>query len=409
MKYGLVGRRLVHSLSPLIHTKTGALPYELCELEPECIERFFEKREFDGINVTIPYKTEAFRLCDELSPLAKRIGAVNTVVKRCDGTLYGDNTDYYGLRCMFEQNNICPEGKKALILGTGGSSLTARAVLEDLGAKEIINISRSGENNYSNLSLHSDASVIVNTTPVGMFPDKIKDCPVDLDIFPSCEGVVDLIFNPLSTALVLEAKKRNIKAVGGMTMLVRQGFRAAEQFLGCSYTEEQMIQAEKEVLEKVKNIVLVGMPGCGKSTLGRLLSEKLGREFIDTDSIIEEKYGNIPEIFKNHGEEYFRCIESDAVFEASIKQGKIIATGGGAVLKEENRRYLRHNSTVIFLNRDIKALPKDGRPLSQGNNALEEMYKKRLPLYRQACDYELDIQNDITENLNNLSAIIKNM
>ncbi len=407
MKYGLLGRRLPHSLSPLIHTKTGALPYELCELEPECVAEFFEKREFDGINVTIPYKTEAFRLCDELSPLAERIGAVNTVVKRRDGTLYGDNTDYYGLRCMFEKNGISPKGKKALILGTGGSSLTARAVLCDLGADEIINISRSGENNYSNLHLHSDASVIVNTTPVGMFPDKIKDCPVDLDIFPMCEGVVDLIFNPLNTALVLEAKKRGIKATGGIMMLVRQGFRAAEQFLSCSYTEEEMTKAEQEVLETVENIVLVGMPGCGKSTLGRLLSEKLGCEFIDTDSMIEEKYGNIPDIFAKHGEEYFRCLESDAVFEASIKQGKIIATGGGAVLREENRRYLHHNGKVIFLNRDINALPKNGRPLSQGDNALAEMYKTRLPIYRQMCDFEINVQNDISENINNLLELIK--
>lgn len=407
MKYGLIGRKLPHSLSPLIHTKTGAEPYELCELEPECVEDFFKKRDFDGINVTIPYKTEAFRLCDELSPLAKRIGAVNTVVKRGDGTLYGDNTDYYGLYCMFEKNGISPAGKKALILGTGGSSLTARAVLDDLGAREIINISRSGENNYSNLDLHSDASVIVNTTPVGMFPDKIKDCPVDLDIFPDCEGVVDLIFNPLNTALVLEAKKRGIKATGGMTMLVRQGFRAAEQFLSCTYTEEQMKKAERDVLEKVENIVLVGMPGSGKSTLGRLLSEKLGREFVDTDALIEKKYGSIPEIFEKHGEEYFRNLESEAVFEVSVKQGKIIATGGGAVLREENRRYLHHNGAVIFLNRDINALPTEGRPLSHGNNALEQMYKKRLPIYRQTCDFEIQVQNDITENINNLLELIK--
>ncbi len=407
MKYGLLGRRLPHSLSPLIHTKTGALPYELFEIEPECVEEFFKKREFDGINVTIPYKKTVLEFCDELSPLAKRIGAVNTVVKRCDGTLYGDNTDYYGLYCTFEKNGISPKGKKALILGTGGSSLTARAVLEDLGAGQIVYISRSGENNYSNLHLHADAAVIVNTTPVGMFPDRIKESPLDLGIFPNLQGVVDIIFNPLSTALVLDARQRGIKTSGGMTMLVRQGFRAAEQFLSCSYTEEEMEKAEREVLETVGNIVLVGMPGCGKSTLGKLLSETLGREFIDTDALIEEKHGNIPEIFKNHGEEYFRSLESEAVFEASIKQGKIIATGGGAVLKEENRRYLHHNGKVIFLNRDVNALPKDGRPLSQGNGALEEMYKKRLPIYRQTCDFELCVQNDVSENLNKLLEIIK--
>lgn len=408
MKYGLIGRRLPHSLSPLIHTKTGALPYVLKELEPDEVGQFLQAKDFDGINVTIPYKTEAFKYCDELSELAQRIGCVNTVVKRKDGTLYGDNTDYYGLRCMFETNGIDPRGKKTLILGTGGSSLTARAVLEDLGAAQIVNISRSGENNYSNLHLHSDAAVIVNTTPVGMFPDKIKDTPVDLDLFSKCEGVVDLIFNPLNTSLVLEAKKRGIKATGGIRMLVRQGFRAAEQFLGCEYTEEQMVNAEKEVLSEVENIVLVGMPGSGKSTIGRALCEKLGREFIDTDALIEEKYGKkIPDIFSEKGEAFFRELESEAVFEASIKTGTVISTGGGAVLREENRKYLCHNSKIVFLNREINALPTDGRPLSKNISALEEMYKIRLPIYRGLCGYEIKVEKDVEKNVNTVLKAVK--
>lgn len=400
MKFGLIGRKLPHSLSPLIHSKTGALPYELVELEPECVERFFKDRDFDAINVTIPYKTDAYRACDELSELAQRIGSVNTVVKREDGTLYGDNTDYYGLRCIFEKNGIDPKGKKALILGTGGSSLAARAVLEDLGAAQIINISRSGENNYSNLEKHKDASVIVNTTPVGMYPDKIKDSPLDLAVFPHLEGVVDLIYNPLNTKLVLQARSLGIKAEGGITMLIRQGFRAAERFLNVTYTEEQMQKAEEEIISTIENIVLVGMPGSGKSTVGKALAAKLGKKFTDTDELVEEKYGKkIPQIFAEKGEGYFRDLESEAVFEASIKTGGVIATGGGAVLREENRRYLLQNGKVVFLNRDITKLPTNGRPLSKDASALEEMLKIRLPIYRGLCDKEITVEESIDENV----------
>ena len=400
MKYGLIGRKLTHSLSPLIHSKTGAVPYEFKEIEPEYIEQFFKERDFDAINVTIPYKKDAYRACDELSSLAQRIGSVNTVVKREDGTLYGDNTDYYGLRCIFEKNGIDPKGKKALILGTGGSSLAARAVLEDLGADKIINISRSGEDNYSNLEKHKDASVIVNTTPVGMYPDKIKDSPLDLAVFPHLEGVVDLIYNPLNTKLVLQARSLGVKADGGITMLIRQGFRAAERFLNVTYTEEQMQKAENEIISEIENIVLVGMPGCGKSTVGKALASKLGKKFIDTDELVEKKYGKrIPQIFEEKGEEYFRDLESEAVFEASIQSGAVIATGGGAVLREENRRYLSQNGKIVFLNRDITKLSTNGRPLSKNTEALEEMFKIRLPLYRGMCSAEISVKDGIGETV----------
>ena len=400
MKYGLIGRKLTHSLSPLIHSKTGAVPYELKEIEPEYIEQFFKERDFDAINVTIPYKKDAYRACDELSELAQRIGSVNTVVKREDGTLYGDNTDYYGLRCIFEKNGIDPKGKKALILGTGGSSLAARAVLEDLGADKIINVSRSGEDNYSNLERHKDASVIVNTTPVGMYPDKIKDSPLDLAVFPHLEGVVDLIYNPLNTKLVLQARSLGVKADGGITMLIRQGFRAAERFLNVTYTEEQMQKAENEIISEIENIVLVGMPGCGKSTVGKALASKLGKKFLDTDELVEKKYGKrIPQIFEEKGEEYFRDLESEAVFEASIQSGAVIATGGGAVLREENRRYLSQNGKIVFLNRDITKLSTNGRPLSKNAEALEEMFKIRLPLYRGMCSAEISVKDGIGETV----------
>ncbi len=400
MKYGLIGRKLTHSLSPLIHSKTGAVPYELKEIEPEYIEQFFKERDFDAINVTIPYKKDAYRACDELSELAQRIGSVNTVVKREDGTLYGDNTDYYGLRCIFEKNGIDPKGKKALILGTGGSSLAARAVLEDLGAAQIINVSRSGEDNYSNLERHVDASVIVNTTPVGMYPDKIKDSPLDLAVFPHLEGVVDLIYNPLNTKLVLQARSLGIKADGGITMLIRQGFRAAERFLNVTYIEEQMQNAENEIISEIENIVLVGMPGCGKSTVGKALASKLGKKFLDTDELVEKKYGKrIPQIFEEKDEEYFRNLESEAVFEASIQRGAVIATGGGAVLREENRRYLSQNGKIVFLNRDITKLSTNGRPLSKNAEALEEMFKIRLPLYRGMCSAEISVKDGIGETV----------
>ncbi len=392
MIYGLIGRKLPHSLSPLIHEKTGCQPYELKELEPEELNEFFEKRDFKGINVTIPYKTEAFKYCDVLSPLAQRIGCVNTVVKMADGRLFGDNTDYYGLFSMMKACGIDAKGKKALVLGSGGSSLTARTVLEDMGAEQIIIVSRTGENNYSNLHLHADAAVIVNTTPVGMYPDKTDMCPVDISLFPNLQGVADLIFNPLNTVLVQSAQKRGIKACGGISMLVRQGFRAAEHFRGCTFTEEEMANAEKEVVQSVKNIVLIGMPGCGKSTLGKLLAEKLKRDFYDTDALIEEsEKTSIPEIFALHGEEYFRDAESRIIAEVSQKKGAVIAVGGGAVLREKNQTFLRGNSLVVFMQRDISALPTDGRPLSKN---LEQMYKTRLPIYRQACHKEIILNSD---------------
>lgn len=404
MIYGLIGRKLPHSLSPLIHQKTGCQPYELCELEAQELDDFFSKRDFKGINVTIPYKTEAFRRCDTLSPLAQRIGCVNTIVKRDDGTLYGDNTDYYGLYTMMKNHGIDANGKKALILGGGGSSLTARAVLEDMGASEIVVISRTGENNYTNLHLHADASVIVNTTPVGMYPDSVDKAPVDLSLFPNLQGVADLIFNPLNTKLVQQAQERGLNACGGISMLVGQGFRAAEQFRNCEFTNGDLQTAEEEILKSVKNVVLIGMPGCGKSTLGKLLAEHTGREFLDTDSIIEQRESTtIPEIFAQHGEEYFRNAESAVVAEISQKKGAVIAVGGGAVLREENQMFLRQNSTVVFIQRDIASLATDGRPLSKN---LEEMYAKRLPIYKRTCHKELLLTSDsLEENLKLLAEL----
>lgn len=395
MEYGLIGRRLPHSLSPLIHSYTGAVPYALTELEPEELADFFARRDFKGINVTIPYKKEAYALCEEVSPLARRIGCVNTVVKRSDNTLFGYNTDYYGLKYLFTSAGIDPRGKKALILGSGGSSLTARCVLEDLGAKTIITVSRTGENNYGNIHLHSSAAVIVNTTPVGMFPDKTDGVPVDVGIFPHLEGVVDLIFNPLNTRLVLSARQRGIKAIGGIGMLVCQGFRAAEHFLGRTYTEQETASAERLVMNKVQNTVLIGMPGSGKTTVGKAFAALTGRSFFDTDELIVERCGtSIPEFFKRYGESAFRDLESEVLKSISGEKGAVIAVGGGAVLREENRIYIKQNGKAVLIKRDISTLATEGRPLS-GN--LEQMYKERSPIYEAVKDEELTLTSTCAE------------
>ena len=405
MEFGLIGRKLPHSLSPLIHSKTGALPYVLTELEPHELEGFFAKRDFKGINVTIPYKKEAFAYCDEVSPLAERIGCVNTVIKRHDGTLYGDNTDYYGLKHLFVSANIDPMGKKALILGSGGSSLTARCVLEDLGAEKIITVSRTGENNYENLHLHSDAAVIVNTTPVGMFPDKTELSPVDISLFPHLQGVVDLIFNPLNTRLVLSARERGISAVGGIGMLVVQGFKAAEHFLGRQYCECDIINAERDVISTVRNTVLIGMPGSGKTTIGKALAKMTDREFFDTDEQIVQKCGmSIPEFFELYGEKAFRDLETEVLCSLANKKGAVIAVGGGAVLRRQNRTYIKQNGIAVFIKRDISSLATDGRPLSKN---LEEMYKVRLPIYKAMSDIDLSLcSDDPNENARRLCELI---
>ena len=387
MYCGLLGAKLGHSYSPQIHSHLGSYSYDLLEKSEEELGIFLKNAEFDGLNVTIPYKSTVIPYCNELSPVAARLGAVNTIVRRNDGKLIGHNTDYFGFDTMLLRSGLNVRGKKVLVLGTGGTSKTAVAVLEDHDAKVII-ISRSGENNYNNLHLHADAAVIVNTTPVGMYP-KNGVAPLCLDGFPQLEGVLDVIYNPAKTALLLSAEERGLVAMNGLLMLVAQAKESAQWFTGQKIDDEKIDKIHHKLRQQMENIILIGMPGSGKSTVGRVLAEKLGKDFVDADACIAERSGcTIPEIFKEQGEAGFRALETQVLADICKQSGKVIATGGGCVTKEENYPLLHQNGTVFCLERPLSSLPTDGRPLSQAM-ALEEMYRIRKPLYEKFADYKI--------------------
>ena len=394
--YGLLGEKLGHSFSPEIHSMLGNYEYRLFEVEKNELENFIKHGEWDGINVTIPYKKEVMPFLDEISENAQKIGSVNTVVRRSDGTLFGDNTDYYGFLYTVRRSGINFGGKKVLVLGTGGASLAIKAVISDLNAGEIISISRSGENNYQNIKNHADADIIVNTTPVGMYPKNLVS-PVKVSDFTHLSAVFDIIYNPQKTQLVLDAEKLDIPAFSGLSMLVAQAKRASEIFFNKEIDDSVTEKILKKVSTDMKSIVLIGMPGSGKSSIGNFLAEKTGREFLDTDEEAEKIAGSSPaEIIKTQGEKSFRKIENEAVKSLCKLSGKIIATGGGVVTNEDNFDAIRQNSTVFFINRDISVLPTDNRPLSQ-KNSLDDMFKIRLPLYRKFCDFEIDGNGTIEE------------
>lgn len=388
-KLGLIGEKLGHSFSPAIHTKLGTPDYSLFELKPEELEAFLERGDFDGLNVTIPYKKAVIPYCAELTEQAKRIGSVNTIIRRADGTLLGHNTDYDGFLYMIRSSGVEVQGKKCLILGTGGASLTVRTVLEDLSAGEIVFISRTGENNYQNLDRHADARIIVNTTPVGMYP-RNGEAPLNVRAFPALEGVFDLIYNPARTRLLLDAERLGIPAVNGLGMLVAQAKAASERFRDISIPDHVVEDITREIEKQTKNLILVGMPGCGKSTIGRKLAARLDRPLVDTDEEIVKRIGcTIPEYFASHGEEEFRKREHEVLRDFSSRSGQVIATGGGIVTRTENMDPLRENSVVVFLRREIEKLPTRGRPISQSSN-LHELYEKRRPLYEAAADVTVD-------------------
>lgn len=399
--YGLLGEHLPHSFSPPIHKALGNKDYTLFEVAPENLDAFMKKHDFKGINVTIPYKKDVIPYLDVISPEAEKIGAVNTI-KVVNGKLYGDNTDYFGFKYMVEKSGVVIHNKKALVLGSGGASLTVQAVLRDMGASEIVVLSRNGDDNYVNMYIkHTDAQVIVNTTPVGMYPDNLNTL-VDLDRFPNLSGVLDVVYNPLKTRLILDAEQRNIPSSAGLSMLVAQAKKAHEIFFDTTIDNVICEQIERSLTLQMCNIVLIGMAGCGKSTIGKRLAELLRKDLIDTDEmIVNIENKPIPEIFEESGEDYFRWCENLVVNIAGKEKNQIIATGGGVITRPENYNPLKQNGMIVFINRDADLLPTNGRPLSQ-MHGVKALYEKRMPLYRQFADIEVDGNGTIEEVANRI-------
>ncbi|MBQ1263018.1 MAG: shikimate dehydrogenase, partial [Oscillospiraceae bacterium] len=402
MNYGLIGEKLGHSFSKDVHARLFDYTYEPREIAREDFDVFMKSKDFKAINVTIPYKQMVIPYLDFVDETAKKIGAVNTIVNR-DGRLYGYNTDFFGMRALILKNGIEIENKKVLILGSGGTSKTAYAVAESLGAKEIYRVSRSGRDGsitYADAeNCHNDAEIIINTTPAGMYPN-IDEAAVDISKFTKLCGVVDAVYNPINTKLVCDAKKRGIKAVGGLYMLVAQAVYAAEHFMNTSIESSRIDEIYKEILSQKRNIVLIGMPGSGKSTIGKILADSLNMSFVDTDEVIVRNEGKaIPEIFSELGEEKFRDMESAAVLEVAGLQHTVIATGGGAVLREKNVQLLSQNGRIYFIDRELSSIvATSDRPLSSNREALEKRYNERYDIYLKSCDVHLKIGDNASEN-----------
>lgn len=392
MEYGLIGERLGHSYSPLIHAQLADYRYELKAMPPEVLDAFLTQRDFKGLNVTIPYKQAVIPYCAELSDEAKDIGSVNTLVVRPDGTMIGHNTDIGGFIYMLHRAGIDPRGCKAVVLGSGGTSLTARTALRRAGAREIVVVSRTGPVTYDVLyAEHTDAEIIVNTTPVGMYP-KTGVSPIDLTPFRAVRGVVDVIYNPEKTKLILDAQARGIPCTSGLPMLVAQAREAAEWFTGAPIDPKVIEQITGTIKSQTLNLVLVGMPGCGKSSLGVLLANAMNRPLIDCDAEIVKRTGmTIPEIFDKFGEAHFRDLESQLIQEVCSGSSAIIATGGGSILREENVRAMRQNARVCFVRRDLTLLPRNGRPLSSSSeDAVARLWTQRKDKYPAAADFIID-------------------
>ena len=386
--YGLLGRKLGHSWSAPIHKELGCDSYRLIELEPEALEGFLRRPDIGGLNVTIPYKKAVMPFCDVIDGTAQAIGSVNTIVCR-EGKLYGYNTDAAGFIRMAKRAGIDFAGKKVVILGSGGASVTAQTMTRLGGAAQVVVISRSGEDNYDNISRHADADIVVNTTPVGTYPN-VGESPVDLRNFPNCTGVLDVVYNPRRTALLLQAEELGIPCSDGLPMLVTQAVVAEEHFFSTTFPDSEHERILTKLRREMTNIVLIGMPGCGKSTVGAKLAELTGREAVDLDALIAERAGiPIPEIFASHGEAAFRALEREVTAEAGKQSGKIILTGGGVVKDRRNYAALHQNGRIYHLLRDLDQLPTEGRPLSQ-TTKLTAMWEERRPMYEYFRDAAID-------------------
>ncbi len=403
MRCGLLGEKLGHSYSPEIHALLGDYEYRLFELAAPELPDFLRSGPWDGLNVTIPYKKAVVPFCDSLSDAARRTGSVNTLVRR-EGKLFGDNTDAAGFLATAEASGLSFGGKKALVLGSGGASAAVRAALEDLGA-EVTVVSRRGENNYDNLDRHADARFIVNATPLGMYPENGVST-LDPGRFPGCEGVFDVIYNPARTALLLRAEALGLPVFNGLRMLVAQARRSSEDFTGVPVPGEAVDRITGILEKKMENVVLIGMPGCGKSTLAAMLGTATGREVLDSDALIAARAGKtIPKIFAEEGEEGFRRRETAVLEELGKLSGRIIATGGGCVTREENYPPLHQNGRIFWIRRETALLPREGRPLSLSGD-LEKMAAAREPLYRRFADREIDNDSSPEEALRQIMEVM---
>lgn len=405
MQCGLLGRKLGHSYSPQIHSQLGSYDYRLFEKEPEELEDFLKNGDFTGLNVTIPYKKDVIPFLDELSPRAKALGAVNTIVRR-NGKLIGHNTDYFGFETMLLSTGVSLQGKKALVCGSGGASSTATAVLKAHGANVVV-LSRTGNDNYQNLNRHSDAALIVNATPVGMYPN-VEASPIeDLAAFPMLEGVLDLVYNPARTSILLKAEALGIPCVNGLRMLVAQAKESAEWFTGESINDSCIERIYNRLRRQMENIILIGMPGCGKTTVGTSLAKILSRPLKDADAELEQAVGRkITEILPTDGEASFRSLESETLLDLGKQSGLVIATGGGCVTIPNNYEKLHRNGTIVWLKRDLDLLPTSGRPLSQTGH-LQEMYQKRAPLYARFADFSVENSGDPQETAEEIIRILE--
>ena len=410
MEYGCIGEKLGHSFSKIIHNEICDYIYELKEIPKEELENFIKNKDFKAINVTIPYKQDVIPYLDEISDMALAIGAVNTIVNK-DGKLYGYNTDFSGLKALIEFVGITIKDKKVLVLGSGGTSKTAKAVAINMGAKEVYRVSRTGgdglityEDAYE---LHSEADVIINTTPCGMYPD-IGVSAVDMNKFTKISGVVDAVYNPLCSELVVAAKEKGITAIGGLYMLVAQAVFAAEKFTESEIPATEIERVYNKLLKEKQNLVLIGMPGCGKSTIGKAVAEILNKEFIDSDEeIVKQEGRSIPEIFQNCGEKGFREIETRVISKLALKQGAVIATGGGAILNKRNIDLLKGNGTVVFIDRPIEQLvTTDDRPLSSNRELLEKRYNERYDFYCSRADVIINAVEDLNQNIKAVSEVL---
>lgn len=389
-KYGCIGKKLTHSFSKEIHSLLADYEYELIELNEQEIPGFFKSKDFEAINVTMPYKQTVIPYLDSVSDIAERIGAVNTVINR-DGKLYGYNTDYYGMKALIERVGLNIQDKKVLVLGTGGTAKTARIVATDMGASQVLTVSRKEGNGYITykeaVTLHSDADIIINTTPAGMYPD-CESKPIDISSFEHLEGVVDAVYNPLRTNLVLDAKSRKIKAEGGLYMLVTQAVVAVKKFLDTEFEKSVTDSVFASAFAAKENIVITGMPGSGKSTVGKILSLNNGYEFIDTDTEIEKRCGcTVKQLIEIKGEKFFRDLETEVIRDVSSENCRIISTGGGVILRQENVRCLKRNGKLFFIDAKLSRLrATDDRPLSNTKDKLERLYNERIDIYKSTAD-----------------------